>query len=269
MTYATMTGRRATVTMCLVSQGRSGAKNHGFGDRQITRVDSDANRGQGLPSNRYFVLGLDLDGVCADFYSRMRHIVAEWRGVDIDSLPAEVSYGLPEWELLPEEYPRIHRFAVTQRSLFEKMDVVPGAPQSIRRLGTEGVRIRIVTHRLFIRFFHEHAVAQTVRWLDHHAIPYWDLCFMRDKEAVDADVYVEDAPENIERLRRDGRDVIVFSNSTNTHLPDEPGGRAATWQQAEEMVRVRYYDWLDAAGRPRPPAPGHEPPGLDVPRPSV
>ena len=28
------------------------------------------------------------------------------------------------------------------------------------------------------------AVEQTVAWLDHHGIPYWDLCFMKDKAAV-------------------------------------------------------------------------------------
>lgn len=110
--------------------------------------------------------------------------VAEWKGVTVDSLSTDVSYGLPEWQLAPGEYTRIHRFAVTQRRLFETMDVIPGAPQSIRRLGTEGVRIRIITHRLFIRFFHEHAAAQTVRWLDDHAIPYWDLCFMRTRRQL-------------------------------------------------------------------------------------
>ncbi len=49
------------------------------------------------------------------------------------------------------------------------------------------------------------AVDQTVAWLDANAVPYWDLCFMRDKELVDAHVYVEDAPQNIERLEKCGR----------------------------------------------------------------
>jgi 5'(3')-deoxyribonucleotidase len=214
---------------------------------------------------RRFVLGLDLDGVCADFYARMREVTAEWRGVDVDTLTPEVTFGLPEWGVRqptdndPGEYDRIHRFAVTQRGLFENMEPIAGAPQSIRRLGTEGVRIRIITHRLFIRWFHEIAVAQTVRWLDHHGIPYWDLCLMRDKESVDADVYVEDSPRNIQSLREAGREAIVFGNSTNLHLDDAPGGRAETWDQAEEMIRERYYAFLDDQGCARPPAPGRRP----------
>ncbi len=213
-----------------------------------------------------FVLGLDLDGVCADFYGKMREVTAYWLGVDEAFLPEDVSYGLPEWGVRqpqdndPGEYERIHRFAVTQRELFESVAPIPGAAQSIRRLGTEGVRIRIITYRLFIRWFHETAVAQTVRWLDKHGIPYWDLCFMRDKELVDANTYVEDAPDNIEKLRSAGRNVIIFTNSTNRHLPDEPGGRADSWADVETMVRARYYSFLDTYECAHPPEPGRRPP---------
>jgi 5'(3')-deoxyribonucleotidase len=205
-----------------------------------------------------FVFGVDLDGVCADFYGRMREVMAEWRGVDIDTLTPEVKYGLPEWGLLPNEYERLHRFAVTQQNLFLSAAPIKGAAQSIRRLGTEGVRIRIITHRLWIRHFHKMAVAQTVEWLDKHGIPYWDLCFMRDKALVDADVYIEDAPDNIRELESRGREVIAFTNSTNRDTP--AAVRAEDWQMAEHLVRDRYYKWRMENGLPLPLAPGHQPP---------
>lgn len=211
-----------------------------------------------------FVLGLDLDGCVADFYGRMRAIAAEWTGRPETDLTTNVRYGLPEWGLVEGEYERLHRFAVTQRDLFTSMLPIAGAPQAIRRLGTEGVRIRVITHRLFIRHFHETAVAQTVRWLDEHAVPYWDLCLMRDKELVDADVYIEDSPHNIDRLRSAGKSVVIFDNSTNVHVDDQPGGRARSWRDAEEMIRSHYYAWLDERGRPKPPAPGVAPPNLDT-----
>ncbi|HHE31099.1 MAG TPA: 5'-nucleotidase, partial [Chlorobaculum parvum] len=31
-----------------------------------------------MPEQRNIVIGVDLDGVCADFYGRMRQIAAEW-----------------------------------------------------------------------------------------------------------------------------------------------------------------------------------------------
>jgi len=206
-----------------------------------------------------FVFGVDLDGVCADFYAKMREVWAEWRGVPVDTLPAEVSYGFPEYDAAPGEYDRVHRFAVTQRGLFSDVPIIPGAAQSIRRLGTEGVRIRIITHRLFIRYFHEVAVTQTVRWLDQHAVPYWDLCFMRDKALVDADIYIEDTPKNITSLETSNRTVIAFTNSTNRDMDPEPALRAGSWDEAEAVVRQHYYAWRTERGLALPPGPGLEP----------
>ena len=133
-------------------------------------------------------------------------------------------------------YLKLHHFAVTQRDLFRVMKPIVGAPQVLRRLSNEGVRIRIITHRLLITNFHRIAVQQTVDWLDGHDIPYWDLCFLADKGAVGADLYVEDSPRNVELLRKEGHPTIVFSSSTNKHLP---GPRADTWEEVYGMVRER------------------------------
>ena len=193
-----------------------------------------------------FVLGVDLDGTCADFYGGLRPIAAEWLGVPLEALPREVSWDFPEWGIdrAPGGYEALHRFAVTQRDLFRTLAPLPGAPMALRRLSDAGVRIRVITHRLFIKYFHQAAVRQTVEWLDSHDIPYWDLCFMRDKGAVGADLYVEDAPGNVETLRREGHRVIVFTNSTNRLLD---GPRADTWDEVYGMV-MRACDRRESAG---------------------
>ena len=182
-----------------------------------------------------FVLGVDLDGTCADFYNGLRPIAAEWLGVPQDSLTAEVSWDLPEWGVAqaPGGYPKLHHFAVTQRDLFRVLKPMPGAPQALRRLSDMGVRIRIITHRLLIKNFHRVAVQQTVEWLDGHDIPYWDLCFLADKAAVGADLYVEDSPRNVAQLRAEGHPTIVFTSPTNRHLP---GPRADTWDDVLRLV---------------------------------
>ena len=189
-----------------------------------------------------FVLGVDLDGTVADFYGGLRPIAAEWLGVDEASLPLDVSWDMPECGLdqAPGGYPDLHKFAVTQRGLFRALRPLPGAPMALRRLSKADVRIRIVTHRLIIKDFHQVAVQQTVEWLDAHGIPYWDLCFMGDKGAVGADLYVEDAPGNVERLRADGLATIVFTNSTNRHLS---GPRADNWDEVYELVMAELARW--------------------------
>lgn len=192
-----------------------------------------------------FVLGVDLDGVVADFYGGLRPIAAEWLGKSLQDLPEVVSYGLAEWSLdQAGGYDALHRFAVVHRDLFSNLRPIEGAPAVLRRLSAIGVRIRIITHRLYIKYFHQEAVRQTVGWLDHHGIPYWDLCFMRDKAAVGANLYIEDAPDNVTQLRVDGHQTIVFSNSTNLHLP---GPRAESWLAVEALVIEELERWKKAA----------------------
>ena len=188
-----------------------------------------------------FVLGVDLDGVCADFYGGLRVVAAEWLGVSIDNLTTQVSYGLPEWPLKEAGgYEALHRFAVTQRDLFRKLEPLEGAPVVLRRLSARDIWIRIITHRLFIKYFHQEAVRQTIEWLDHYDIPYWDLCFMKEKAAVGADLYVEDSPTNVEKLRADDHPTIVFTNSTNRALS---GPRANSWAEVETIVLEEMEKW--------------------------
>lgn len=192
-----------------------------------------------------FVLGLDLDGVCVDFYAAMRKHVAEWRGVDIDTLDENVEYGLKKWGLRDGEYSTVHRWAVLQRGLFREAPMVPGARQALRNLSDAGVHIRIITHRLFIDHFHKEAVAQTIDWLEDHAIPYRDLCFMKDKSGVGADVYLEDTPGNIDALLKAKLRVIAFTNSTNKDCDYEP--RADGWENAEEMILAEFEKYRAAS----------------------
>ncbi|MDR1128028.1 MAG: 5'-nucleotidase [Treponema sp.] len=188
-----------------------------------------------------FILGVDLDGVVGDFYGAMRQIAADWLNRPSESLSEEVGFGLEEWGLAEYGgYERLHRFAVTQRNLFGAMKPIKDAPATLRKLSARGIRIRIITHRLFLKHFHKPSITQTVDWLDTWDIPYWDLCFMADKGAVGAHVYIDDSPANVTRLREQGCRTIVFTNSTNR---DIPAPRADSWQDAERLVMEAHEEW--------------------------
>lgn len=192
-----------------------------------------------MPSRKCtVVIGVDLDGVCADFYSKMREIAAEWLEVDINSLTPAPTYGLREWGIKnTDAYERLHRFAVTQRQLFESSQVIRGARRVLRLLSNQNYRIRIITHRLFIHFFHETAVRQTITWLDRNGIPYRDLCFMKEKEQVGAHIYIDDGPGNIKALRDHGHYAICFANSTNTEIEDP---RAKDWDEVYRLIKKKF-----------------------------
>jgi len=198
-----------------------------------------------LADDRLFVLGVDLDGVVADFARGLKPIAAEWLGVGEASLTDEISYGFREWGLeRAGGYDALHRFAVKERELFARLAPIAGAPPALRRLSAGGdIRIRIITHRLYIHWFHKEAIRQTTDWLERHGIPYWDICFMRDKAAVGANLYLEDSPENIRSLRSAGHETIVVVNSTNRDLP---APRAESWEEIELLVRERVDRWYAA-----------------------
>jgi len=188
-----------------------------------------------------FIFGVDLDGVVGDFYGEIRKIAAEWLNKPIESLTTEVSYGLKEWGLDDfGGYDRLHRFAVTQRNIFGSMEPIKNAPAVLRKLSSKGIRIRIITHRLFLKYSHAATIKQTIDWLDNYDIPYWDICFMNDKGAVGAHVYIDDTPDNIISLRKQDCKTIVFTNSTNRELP---GLRADTWLEVEKLVMEACEEW--------------------------
>jgi len=185
-------------------------------------------------SPRQFILGVDLDGVVADHARRFREILAEIRGVDPESLPLERSWSFSEWGLDSDQYGYYHRIAVMEHDMFRTMELIEGAAEALWRLSDAGIWIRIITHRLYVHWGHEKAVADTAAWLDANRIPYRDLCFLGAKPQVEANAYIDDAPHNTEQLRAMGKTVIVFDQPYNREITE--GLRARSWEEAEAIV---------------------------------
>jgi 5'(3')-deoxyribonucleotidase len=180
-----------------------------------------------------FVLGVDLDGVCADYTAAFRDLVADDRDVDPSTLDTEVSWDFAEWGLDRDEFLRLHRHGVIERRMFRDMGAIAGASDALWRLSDAGVWIRIITHRLVTNWGHATIVSDTVEWLDAQRIPYRDLCFLGAKPEIQADAYIEDAPHNVEGLRATGNTVVVFDQPYNRSLA---GPRASTWEEAESLI---------------------------------
>ncbi|MCB0965634.1 MAG: hypothetical protein KDB37_02265 [Ilumatobacter sp.] len=181
-----------------------------------------------------FILGVDLDGVVANHTWRFREIYAGLKGIDPQTLPLERSWDFHEWGFEADEYAVYHRIAVMEHDMFRTMPVMDGAADVLWRLSDAGVWIRIITHRLYVHWGHEKAIADTAAWLDINKIPYRDLCFLGAKPQVEADAYIDDAPHNIEQLRAAGNTVITFEQPYNRDLDGDP--RAQSWADVEEIV---------------------------------
>ena len=183
--------------------------------------------------NDPFVFGVDLDGVCADYTAAFRAVAAEELSVPVEALPLERSWDFREWGFGPGDYERIHRIAILERRILRDLEVIEGAADALWRLSDAGVWIRVITHRLYVNWSHATAVTDTVAWLDAARIPYRDICFLGAKPEVEADAYIDDGPHNIEALRAQGNNVIVFDQPYNRHLP---GPRATSWSDVEELI---------------------------------
>lgn len=180
-----------------------------------------------------FVFGVDLDGVCADYHLGFRDVAAAELGVDPESLSRPDGWGYQHWGIDDDDFIRLHKLAVTEKRMLRTLPVMEGCPDALWRLSDLGVWIRIITHRLYVNWGHATTVGDTVAWLDEHRIPYRDICFLGDKPQVGADAYIDDAPHNIEALRRAGQTVIAFDQPYNRDFCQP---RAANWREVEELV---------------------------------
>ena len=185
---------------------------------------------------RDFIFAVDLDGCVVDFYKALRPIAADWLNKPVEELTEDFSYGFAEWGMPTEgelRYSYLHRHAVKQHEIFKTAPPIAGAAYTLRRLSSAGVHIRIATHRLYVGGTHETVINHTVNWLEQHAVPYMDLCFLKDKTSVNADMYIDDSPTNIQRFEQKKKNYIIYHNSTNRSCN---GPRAHNWDQVYDLV---------------------------------
>lgn len=180
-----------------------------------------------------FIFGVDLDGVCGEYTGAFRSVVATELGKSEQELTGPTTWDFAEWGIDRPTFEGLHRTAVLEHRIFRSMEPMPGVADALWRLSDAGVWIRVITHRLAVNWGHAITVSDTVAWLDEVGIPYRDLCFLGDKPQVEADLYIDDAPHNIESLRAQGNEVIVFDAPYNRDLA---GPRAHDWDEVEQLV---------------------------------
>ena len=190
--------------------------------------------------NRTFTLGLDLDGVIADYVGVMRRVVAEQTGRDESELTHDTDYHLKKWGITSAEFHRAHA-AVVDGRLFRACDLIGGEKTSVilGQLQGAGINIRVVTSRVLLQWQLPNVVEDTVGWLQHHMIPYHELCFVNDKTDIWCDVFIDDAPVKIRRFNEAGMDVIIYDQPWNQ---ESEGPRVYDWETAGKLIQTYQSD---------------------------
>jgi len=181
-----------------------------------------------------FILGLDLDNVSSQYTTEFRRFVSRFTGRPESEFPEPTEWNFSDsgWGISNEDYLTYHARAVEQ-GMFRSMEPMPGVSKALWELSDAGVHIRIVTHRLIKNQQHQTVAADTCSWLDRENIPYRDICFLGEKSDVNADVFIDDAPHNIDALRTAGKSVLIFDHAYNRACA---GTRVKNWDEAKAAV---------------------------------
>ena len=182
------------------------------------------------------ILGIDLDQVTLHYVDGLRDFIAKELGIDPatvkDEMPDPSDYGFSNWDVMKDKFIHFHTSAV-EEGIYSHLDSFEGASATLWKLNDEGFHNRVITSRFVKHGQNGRVITDTAASLDAHNIPYRDIMFIRHKPDVYADIYLDDAPKNIEAFRKAGRDFIIFDYSYNQGIP---GPRAYNWDDVYRLV---------------------------------
>lgn len=149
-------------------------------------------------------LGIDLDGVVADFTKGWIDIYNREFGADLKVEQAN------SWD----GFTKITHFKDTRafwkwtsdldgRSLFWHLETFPGSVEALKDLRSAGHQIVIVTMKPSF------AIDDTYEWISAKGIPASEVHILEDKWRIDCDVYLDDGPHILPGLVAHRPDRVI------------------------------------------------------------
>jgi 5'(3')-deoxyribonucleotidase len=182
-------------------------------------------------------IAVDMDGVLYEFERTMRYLLREERGYHNLTKPSEF------WDdIVGGIDPIDAKWLWTEGvrlGLFRHGHVVKHAIRAIRALAAQGHQLRIVTHRP------AQAAKDTIAWVDFHfggedPYPFWGAPLMlhggESKTIVDAELLIDDKPENVEEWVATGREALLFDQPWNQDC--KAGTRVKGWYDVMRHLGV-------------------------------
>jgi 5'(3')-deoxyribonucleotidase len=162
-------------------------------------------------------IGIDLDGVVADFNRGWTTAWNAQRGTDIRVADVDGWDVLPRLTGLPSmrEFWRWASDLGDGRSLFRDLPTFPGALEAVQTLVDAGHHTVVLTAKP------RWAVHDTFAWLSDVGFPTTEVHIIDDKWTVPCDVYIDDAPHVLADYvrHRPSADVLRFARPWNHPVP--------------------------------------------------
>lgn len=165
-------------------------------------------------------VAVDLDGVVYDFVEALRLYLVQVHGYDRATLTDPTTWEFyPEWGLTADQFNDHCTRSTDEGWMFSTGDPIPGAREALEHLHSLGHTIHVVTARNFGRF----SEINTRLWLDEHSIPRQSLTFAHDKSIIDADIFIDDKPSNVDKLRAVGKNAWLLKDPACPSRRDADG----------------------------------------------
>lgn len=180
-------------------------------------------------------LGIDLDGVVADFNRG-------WITAYNDSFGAGLATEMVDsWDSPLEltHFSDMVAFWAWARdhdgtSVFRYLQPYPGAIEMLRALNLDGHDIVVLTAKP------DWAVHDTLEWISDHRIPTREIHFTEHKHRIECDIYLDDAPEQVQSLathRASTATICRFVRPWN--LATENAVDVHDWDEFHVLVKER------------------------------
>lgn len=174
-------------------------------------------------------LGIDLDGVVADFNGG-------WvRAYNREFGALVTANQVVEWDQIPrlthfEHMGHFWRWARHLRpSLFAQLDPYPEAVSSLTRLAADHDVIVVTTKPAWAKL-------DTYQWLVDQGVPASEVHITREKWLVDCDVFLDDAPHVLSRLARHRPDSMICRYVRAWNRPVRGVHDITGWAEFETFV---------------------------------
>jgi len=175
-------------------------------------------------------LGIDLDGVVADFNRG-------WTSLYNREFGATLSPSLVTgWDQIPDltHFEHMGDFwhwasDIGGSSLFRQLDPYPGAVDALRSLSRRHAIVIVTTKPRF-------AVHDTFAWIAEHRIPTREVHITDRKWKVDCDVYLDDGPHVLEGLIRHRPQATVCRYVRPWNVPVPGAVDVTDWAAFAEIV---------------------------------
>lgn len=180
-------------------------------------------------------LGIDLDGVVADFNAGWIRLHRDEFGSDLEPEMVTTWDGLHELGGFADmgAFWRWARGNADRPSIFRHLDAFPDALDSLHSLDQAGHDIVIVTTKP------RWARTDTLRWLADHAVPTAEVHMIVEKHRVGCDVYLDDGPKVLPRLVEHRPRALVCRFVRPWNSPVDGAVDVHDWSEFRALVAQR------------------------------